>query len=357
MASSNPFLSLAPELIQTIGDELSMSDLKQLRLTCKQLQPLVNHQLFRTVMIDITINNIKKSVDMLQLLATGDCNTRGSRADLEAQSATEQVAGCLRDALRSFSSLTTIRWSPVQWDNEEVQIAVVEALVGLSTLKNLHLNTTNCKAALPVDKLKGLEEISIFGLCSYVETMDNVGRLIARSPGLRSLKVAQYRNYGKPLGKAQSLHQLLEYCDPLEPLRLRHLSVQEALVRLDHITLPHLRSLTSLELTSVCDPFNTGNRYSYYRSQDDTGAAFDAQKVGSSTEDIWKAFASTGVRLEKLKHDSLPRSLLKYLSSYSGLKSLNIAPTHFDSAGLSDAAATEFFFCPSEQSCSYPGNS
>ncbi|CAA7269411.1 unnamed protein product [Cyclocybe aegerita] len=354
-----------------------MSDLKQLRLTCKQLQPLVNEQLFRTVAIHITVNSIKKSVDMLQFLATRTTVLQDARElvlcslspahdpqyygpsyvrvgdewvleqepaiPAEAQSATKQVAGCLRDALRSFRCLTTIRWFPVQRDSKEVQTAVIEALASLPTLKNLHLDITNWKAPLPVDNLKDLEEISISGACSNDETMDNIGRMIARSPELRSLKVPHYRNYGPSLGKARSLYQLLEYCDPVVSLRLRHLSLHCALVRLDHITLPHLRNLTSLELIGVYDPFNAETCFGYRRSQDSTEAMLEAQKVGSSTEDIWKAFATAGARLEELKHDSAPRSLLKYLSSYSGLKSLDITPTHFDSASLSDAAATEFF--------------
>jgi len=58
---------------------------------------------------------------------------------------------------------------------------------------------------------------------------------------------------------------------------------------------------------------------------------------------IWSTFIESEIQLEELVHNTTTPLLFDYLSSYSGLKKLDLSVSTFTNASSSDEAATRFF--------------
>ena len=108
---------------------------------------------------------------------------------------------------------------------------------------------------------------------------------------------------------------------------LRRLYLHDCFVRINKFTLPHLRQLTSLEL--IC------------RQHGDLDWGLDCDY--GHPRDIWSTFTGSGIQLEELVHNTTNTSLLDYLSSYSGLKKLELSVSPSTNASSSDETATRFF--------------
>ena len=108
--------------------------------------------------------------------------------------------------------------------------------------------------------------------------------------------------------------------------RLRRLCLHDCFVRIDKVTLPHLRQLTSLEL--IC------RQHRFWEWSPDSN---------SHPRSIWSTFVGSGIQLEELVHNTTTTSLIDYLSSYTGLKKLKLSVSQFMDASSSDQAATRFF--------------
>lgn len=119
----------------------------------------------------------------------------------------------------------------------------------------------------------------------------------------------------KPVPQTHSFHQVFKYY-PVDapPLRLGHLGLNACLLRLDQTTLRHIKTLKSLRLTAIVDPFGLPD------GDDETNInnGEKQKRVGSSIEDFWKTMASEGIWLEDILHEDVCPAFLDYLSSYSG---------------------------------------
>lgn len=241
--------------------------------------------------------------------------------------------------------VVSVRWTPHHKEDETTHTIVVQALSSLPNLCYVNFSVTYCKVPLPFDLFSNLREISLVGTCEpyHDDTLDNLAKLVAKTPSLNSIDITSNWRCNQPMNKAQSLHELFKYYPRSEPpLRLRHLGLKVCLVRLDEFTLPHLRQLVSLELTSIEDPY-TRQRYIKEDEYEDGTLLSEQKQFGSSLDEVWKTLRDAEIHLEEITVDVIVPALLDYLHSYSGLKKLIMKPGGFDDGIRSDAMASEFF--------------
>ncbi|CAA7269412.1 unnamed protein product [Cyclocybe aegerita] len=346
------FISLAPELIHAVADELLVGDLKELRLTCRQLGYLLSAQVLRKLVFDFNFSNLETSVEKLEILSKGcpaaaqgirelvlrslsvDSNRIPNEHHTPEPSLFDSVLQkYLFRALSSLKSVRSVRWFSSESDSDWIQTTVVAALTELPNLTRISIDIRYWKTALPIRNLQGLTEIALSGRCNsancYEATIDNIAKLITRSPRLSSLSVEPWREYYGPI-KNWSLQDLLQgFPSNNPPLPLTRLRLCGAVVSLDSATLSHLRHLVSLDLQDVCN-------------LDDT-SAFSKEFTSSPRDDIWAALLASGIWLEKIKVDFITESFLEYLASYSGLKALCVIPANFQDDASSDEMAVKFF--------------
>lgn len=244
------------------------------------------------------------------------------------------------------------RWMPSESDGQLVYRHVIDALKTLPNLRCIEIYFSKFEIPLELDSFLGLDEIIVSTVKASPllqdEILENLAKAIARNPGLKSLTISGIPHYGRPeASRHQSLHQLFKYYPAnAPPLRLRNLRLKSFLVRLDDINIRHLQHLTSLSLQDVDDPNYVCLRllrHGYFFDQKHQGLNQERKLYGSSTEEIWRRFTSAGVHLEKITVDEGPESFLEYLSSYSGLRELDLTPGGFTEGSVSDAIAVRFF--------------
>jgi len=173
--------------------------------------------------------------------------------------------------------------------------------------------------------------------------------MVAKSPKLTSIHLFPLVSAEDP---KYSLHQVFKYwpsmfkADAPLPLRLHHLSLNSCLVRLDHITLPHLRHLQSIHLQSVIDPYDDDRRNNLNNGP-------QQREVGSSVDEFWRTLAAEEIWLEEIKHEDVGEGFLDYLEAYptmagpgpeTGLKSLTLNPdSGYRGPSYSNPMARRFF--------------
>ena len=205
-------------------------------------------------------------------------------------------------------------WCPSVTDPTWLQVIIWRSIKALLNLRHLTLYPYFSKIPVDLHALTELESISILGTprTGADQLSDNLAKLYASSPRLTSLEVRHNQR-----SKLNNLHHLFHiYNDKSPPRRLRHLGLDFCFVRLDKVTLPHLRHLTSLNLR--LDQVG----------QDVTPGIVD---IASSPDEIWKNFIGFGIHLQELKLYLIATSLIDYLLSYSGLKKLHLTVTDSES--------------------------
>ncbi|KAF8174552.1 hypothetical protein BJ912DRAFT_909833 [Pholiota molesta] len=387
LTKASLLLSLAPELIQIITDYLDTSDVERFRLSCKTLGALLRPHVFRVLRFKVIKNTLRTDIDRLSTLARAAC-TPGKAPAMRAGSALQKeevhpacygtrtlyigplapsydgpttvlnfvdgewvsksedseddmlIAGLgeeilkmyLFDALASLKGVSSVEWTPTHADSVETQRTVMEALKTLPNLRSVRFSLGQCKIGLPLDTLTSLREVTLSGTCEadHDVTLAALARLVGATPALTAIDIATNWVHNRPIGRAQSLHALFAHCPRgAPPLRLRRLALKAALVRLDAVTLPHLRCLTALSLTSIEDPYMRGR--------------YEQKRYGSGLEEVWQALRGAEIWLEELTVDVVVPALVEYLKAYSGLKKLAVTPKNLEEGTRSDAMADEFY--------------
>lgn len=116
-----------------------------------------------------------------------------------------------------------------------------------------------------------------------------------------------------------------------ERLGLTHLSLDGCTILLSDVVLLHLRSLTSLHLTSCLVRQQHDN---------DTGQALHTTSTSGENINIWSLLSQSGVCLTNLLVDNVDDDLMNYLASYSFLEHLSIENLE---PPPPDAVATRFY--------------
>ncbi|KAH9474335.1 hypothetical protein JR316_0012793 [Psilocybe cubensis] len=385
------FLSLPLELLDVVAEKLDLADIKQLRLCCKRLGSSLESFTFHTISLRINCHNASSSsgIRKLQYLATQrhsgpsrmtknliiDCLAPDYDPTFEAESyvngewvanvppkdlpqaiiSRKQMKLYLFYALKSLKNLRSISWNIHQYDEQWVQCTVMNAIQTLPNLRSVRIEVDWARIPLPLHRLRGLRDITIIDSTipsnsgNIYETYQNLGKMLARSPGLVGLNIQRGGYDCTHVDTSASLHHLLRcYPSSQTPLRLKHLVMNRMFVKLDAITLPHLHYLKSLDLSNVLEPHHITNIEHLTVDSKICSSCTQlhgSQKlVGSSVDGIWDALTNLGIELEVLKVRKVTQSLLNYLESYSGIKRLHIlSSAHPTSPTEYDALASRFF--------------
>jgi hypothetical protein len=221
------------------------------------------------------------------------------------------------------------RWNIGRYDSKWTLTAVMNTIKTLPLLESLELNvgSPDSMADVQLQSLRNLRSIKISAPNHeyFMNIIEPLSLLIAKSPNLHTLHV------GPTYGPAASLHHLLRNCPSNLVLPLKHLGLQGFSLKLDSITLPHLHRLTSLTLHNVTT------------SESEPDGAYVGKAESSHPDGIWAILKTTDVRLDGIDVNHVSTTLLDYISSYSGLKKLHLAPKNLEFQDESDFAANQFY--------------
>jgi hypothetical protein len=216
------------------------------------------------------------------------------------------------------------RWNIASDDPKWTPLAVINSLSRSKSLiyLNLHLAFGFDASNLRLDLLSGLKRIVISGSCKYFHqhVVKRLGQCIARSPEMSSIDIDRYLWYAD--SDIPTLHSLL---GSAKVIQLKHLGLHSWYTRFDDVTLPHLRSLTSLTLTNNNNPPDYEHPFS------------------STAAEIWSTLLANKIHLERISTDAMDAALLEYLASYSGLTRLYLKNVTAQDHQSSDQLAELFF--------------
>jgi hypothetical protein len=179
---------------------------------------------------------------------------------------------------------------------------VLTSISSLPCLQSFSITFTPLVNTGPaISQLKNIQRLAIshYGECGDLKSYipDQVHRVIANSPGLTHLDITSGPSYGY----YPSLRDLFAKLSKTGvPLQLQHLGLSFWKLPVDTVTIPYLRSLTSLELYG----------YPLYG---------DIERCR-----LWNNLLAEGVQLTELSSEEISDELLRYLVSYSGLKTLRL---------------------------------
>jgi len=230
-------------------------------------------------------------------------------------------------------------WFSFYDDNEWSQNIVMSAMKTLPSLRSLTIDAKYLKIPLNLDEFTSLHTISLLNSNDSdhsEEIMDTLAKMVANSPQLTSIELLP-QSHQEVTSPKHSLHHLVKYMpNDAAVLRLRHLGLSESLLRLDSTTLPHFRSLKSLQLTGITDPYSP-----FYNNPSNLD---EVRQVGSSLEDFWRTMANEGIWLEEIDHVDVCPEFQDYLMMYSGLRSLKLTPDPWSKEPAYVKAQAERFF-------------
>ncbi|EDQ99657.1 uncharacterized protein LACBIDRAFT_295924 [Laccaria bicolor S238N-H82] len=356
--------SLAPELIQQIGTQLG-NDVTKLRLVCKRMSAVLESHILRSIAIDIMKPRLDVGMSQLTTLATQGNHAATATKELhirnlcpskdpsdrspswvfnsdtqewvekppipcppEVKIAEEKLQTMLQVAIASLSNLESLKWNIGRYDSKWTPTAVMDAVKTLPRLESLEIIVGSPDAAdLQLQSLHNLQSIKISAPNKeyFVNIIEPLSLLIANSPNLHTLHV------GPTYGPAASFHHILRHCPPNFVLPLKHLGLHGFSLKLDRITLPHLQRLTSLTLLNA------------RTSESDPNGAYVGKEESSHPDEIWAILKTTDVRLIDIDVNHISTTLLDYISSYSGLKTLRLVPLNLETLEQSDLAANQFY--------------
>ena len=232
------------------------------------------------------------------------------------------------------------RWIVSSSDEQWVQDAIIDAVTDLPLLQTLQLSITyHSFSSLQLNRLSGLKRLAI-SVASYTRSgepgvLSSVADAIGQSPGLTHLELHP-GSFGIS-EMAPSLHELVAKVPRSTPLQLTHLLLERVPFRLDASTIPHLRSLTFLDLSH----FSSARRYWQPSAESQNRCA----KHNSTLTDIFVALARERIHLRGLiVHDQCNTGIVEYIGSYSDtLEHLEIS--HFSPHNHAEShALAEMFY-------------
>jgi hypothetical protein len=177
-----------------------------------------------------------------------------------------------------------------------------------------------------------LKKLSILGNHIHYpcDIFSGLAGLIAKSPQLVHLEV-KLGHYGIS-SESPTLHDVLSKVPEDHPLQLTHLALIRTGISIDSSTLPHLRSLISLDLRNLPPPS--------YRI-DDADVTSERPKRACSTTDICSILKQEGIYLKHVIVSDV--GVFDYLCSYSGLETLDLCFMSFNTVEESNTSALTFY--------------
>ena len=230
------------------------------------------------------------------------------------------------------------RWAVQIYDPPWTETAIIRGLTRLPQLQDLQviLNRDTLFESsvghIQSDRLSGLKKISLSG--NHVDRprdiINGLAGLIAKSPQLVQLEV--YLGYHGIFPETPTLHDILSKVPEDHPLQLTHLAFDGTSISLDSSTLPHLRSLISLDLRNLPAPPN------YI---DDADLTSERLERPYSTSDVYSILKQEGIYLKHVLVSDV--GVFDYLCSYSGLETLDLCFMSFNTVEESNTSAHTFY--------------
>lgn len=373
-------LSLPPEIIEKISERLDGSHKKILRGVCKQLNTIAEHQLFSNVVLKYSNYQPDLICEQLEALASRSTairfharsleirgfspdshlgarsrsrsveRNRGSRSRsrgplAEARGVNKGLVTHLGQAISSLTKVKEVWWHLGMNDPEWAQIVVMDSLASLPALEDLRISLGGAPASsLKLELLTNLRKITISGYCPNYkqDVVSGLHTLIANSPRLTYLDVG-YNTRANVLD-VSSLHDLFNGVPRDIPLDLRHLVLRNWCVRLDEITLPHIRLLESLSLHLNIEPQQIASHQAAEEPETSHTLSRTAQYC-STTSEIWTTLREERIKLKEISTDEITPAFLEYVASYSGLEKLTLTFTtaREDDVYTSEKLALKFY--------------
>jgi hypothetical protein len=224
------------------------------------------------------------------------------------------------------------------YDPSWTEATVIDSLTRLSHLQDLqlilnrHAVFESSPGNLQLDHLSGLKKITLSG--NHIHRppgiVSGLAGLIAKSPQLVHLEV-KLGHWGISR-QTPTLHDVLNKVPEDRPLRLTHLALNRIFVCVDSSTLPHLRSLVSLDLRNLCAPSNL---------TDDVDLTSERRERACSTSDICAILKRENIHLKQVVVSDV--GVFDYLCSYSGLETLDLCSMSFNNVKESNTFARKFY--------------
>ncbi|KAF8637857.1 hypothetical protein AX17_002483 [Amanita inopinata Kibby_2008] len=355
-------LYLAPELIERISEE-AVGSRRSLRATCRELNRLVEPQLFARILIDIKSNGIDMTVRQLHGLAYSSLpiarhakrvaigslshlqDTRfivgqgDDREDERVNRANALLREYLEPALMAMKNVQGIVWALYNDNPTWAKDTVLRSLTSYSQLQELGAGFRErdlTQSNLYFPSLSNLKKIRISNIpahhSAYPQIVEHVAQTIGRSPDLFILEIRAALPSKAVTPPNPTLHSFLARLQPGAVLPLRHLTLVNWHVRLDAGILPHFRNLVSLTLRKNLLPRES----SPLAEQEHTFYSTDEHL-------IFEELLSSQIHLRELATDSISTAFIKYLSSYKGIKRLELTRCTFTDQTSCDRLADEFY--------------
>jgi hypothetical protein len=223
--------------------------------------------------------------------------------------------------------------------------SIITGLTSLPLLEDVELiNMTASCTGLPLNQLAGLRRIVLSGYCDDSDgfrknIVQQLGHVIANCPQLSHLDVESglYREDNTP-----TLHDLLGKVSPGNPLPLKHLGLTDWRMRLDSITLPHLKSIVSLKIDNNMLPLTSNVTDSSPSHHSDNIPLLD--DYSSENHEIWETLQKEGIYPTRITTDIINDALLNYLASHPGLEELTFTYANSSNRAKSNELADKFYW-------------
>ena len=227
--------------------------------------------------------------------------------------------------------------------------SIITGLTSLPLLESVELiNKTASCTGLPLNQLAGLRRIVLSGYCDGSDAfrkniVQQLGHVIANCPQLSHLEVKSglYRAHSAG-DNTPTLHDLLGKVSPGTLLPLRHLGLTDWRMRLDSITLPHLKSIASLKIDNNMLPLTSNVTDSSPSHHSDKIPLLD--DYSSENHEIWETLQKEGIYPIRITTDIIDHALLNYLASHPGLEELTFTYANSSNRTKSDELANKFYW-------------
>ncbi|TFK70452.1 hypothetical protein BDN72DRAFT_838975 [Pluteus cervinus] len=340
--------SLAPELIQHIGDELG-GNRKNLRLACRQFNRALEPQVLSHVVINFTKASLAQCPEQLRAIAAKTSRFSlfarsitlrslsipaekphfsmfpPSRSEGHAweddtnwtspeaiQAAQQKFSEFLGPALATLKNVHTALWKVQHTDSVQTISTVLDYLTDLPNLRVFSLELeSGCPLFSDLVRLSNLHQITIHtdgNLSENEQTINIIAQVIAASPRLSRLEIdTRLITYGPHPPK---IHHLFRSPPSPNQQHLTHLVLCGFRPFVEGDAFRHLHSLKSL---TYLNPLTRPNP-DLFDLQDERDP--HESDVGNEAQSLWLNLKKFKIFVESLHVDTVDDDLLEYLSSY-----------------------------------------
>ncbi|KAF8987178.1 hypothetical protein BDQ17DRAFT_1548253 [Cyathus striatus] len=260
----------------------------------------------------------------------------GSFMGYEKEDDWDVIQDLLPIAISAFKNVVSVKWYIREFDTESwIPTMVINGLCNLPQIQNLDVYMEGGSNWHPVNlaSIPPLQELTLRTWTFYRIPSDSMilglSELIAKSS--KNLIKLTFLSYNDAFGPRDI--SSLDIIPDFPILQIRELSLNGYVITQNSTLIPHLRSLTSLSITDSQHPRPNFDPWN------------DRLPI---LDDVWIALKREKIHLSIISVDTPTSSLIHYIKSYTGLKSLSLTTPKRDSSSISK----EFYNVLESQSAS-----